>query len=170
MDTLNLAQQWAKAEIFSSKFFIAIAIVFFAASIGFWLLGKSEMAKSYIIPTIVCGSLMLIVGVGLVYNNHSRVKTFAEDYKKDKIEFLNSELERTEKTIAQTDRTIYKILPILIIVAAVLIIFMTALFWRAWCITFIAMLALTLIVDSNSQLRIINYNKDLKTIEHGNLD
>ena len=35
MDILKLANEWAKAEIFSSKFFILFGLVFLAGSIGF---------------------------------------------------------------------------------------------------------------------------------------
>ncbi len=165
MDILSIASQWAKDEIFSSKFFILAAIIFIAISIGFWQLGKSELAKSFTIPTLVCGALLLIIGLGLIYNNHTRLKSFSEAYNSNKIEFVESELERTENTISQTERTIFMIIPIIIIIAALLIIFIDKSIWRATSISIIAMMIVLLLVDSNSHSRIVSYNKALKTID-----
>ena len=53
MDTLKAATDWARAELFSTPFFILFGIVFMVASLGFWQLGKTDMAKAYIIPTLV---------------------------------------------------------------------------------------------------------------------
>lgn len=62
MDILKMATDWAKGEIFSSAFFIIAGVLFVAASIGFWQLGKTDMAKAYIIPTLVAGALLMIIG------------------------------------------------------------------------------------------------------------
>lgn len=165
MDILSIAIQWAKDEIFSSKFFVAFAIIFILSAVGFWQLGKSELAKSFIIPTLVCGVLVLIIGVGLIYNNHTRIEKFTKEYENNKVEFVKSEIERTDKTISETNTTIYLIIPIIIIVATLLIIFIDKSVWRATCITVIAMMIVLLFVDSNSQSRIITYNKTLKSID-----
>ena len=76
MELLKLATEWAKAEVFSTRYFILFAIVFLIASIGFWQLGKTDLAKGYIIPTFVAGILLLIIGSGLNYTNIQRFKQF----------------------------------------------------------------------------------------------
>ncbi len=164
MDILNIATTWAKAEIFSSKFFVAASLLFIALSIGFWLLGKSELARAYIIPIAVCGVLLMVIGVGLIYNNHQRLKSFPIAYKSDKVEFVQTELERTESTIKQTENTIFRWIPAIIIVAALLIIFIDKPTWRAVFISTIAMMIVLLVVDSNSHSRIVSYNKALKSV------
>ena len=73
MELLKLATEWAKAEVFSTRFFILFAIVFLIASVTFWQLGKTDLAKAYIIPTLVAGILLLIIGSGLNYTNIQRV-------------------------------------------------------------------------------------------------
>ncbi len=165
MEILTIAQQWAKEEVFSSRFFILAAILFIAVSIGFWKLGQSELARSYIYPTLICGVLLLIIGVGLVYNDSKRFKTFPEEYKNNPKEFVQSEIDRTEKTANSSHRTIYIIIPILIIVAALLIITIDKPIVRASCITTIAFLSVLLIVDSNAHSRIVEYNKALKKVD-----
>ncbi len=162
MDILGIASQWAKDEIFSSKLFIVAGVIFLIISIGFWQLGKTEIARAYIVPFAVCSALLLIIGGGLTYNNYTRLKAFPEAYNDNRTEFIEAEIERTESTITSTESTIFKWIPILIIAAALLIIFVDKPMWRAACVTAIAFLITLLVVDSNSHSRIVNYDKALK--------
>lgn len=73
MDILKAATDWAKAELFSTPFFMLFGLAFLVASLGFWQLGKTDIARAYIIPTLVAGSLLLIIGVGLFFTNKSRI-------------------------------------------------------------------------------------------------
>ncbi|MFI3331731.1 MAG: hypothetical protein R3Y38_08015 [Rikenellaceae bacterium] len=170
MDILTVATQWAKDEIFSSKLFILAAILFVAIAIGFWQLGKSEIARAYIIPFAVCGALLLIIGGGLTYNNYSRLNSFPKTYSENSNEFIKAEIERTESTITSTEKTIFVWIPILIIVAALLIIFVDKPVWRAACVTTIAFLITLLVVDSNSHSRIVGYDKALKEVQSAELN
>ncbi len=162
MDILGIATQWAKDEIFSSKLFIVAGVIFLIISIGFWQLGKTEIARAYIVPFAVCSGLLLIIGGGLTYNNYTRLKAFPDAYNDNQTEFIASEIERTENTITSTESTIFKWIPILIIAAALLIIFVDKPMWRAACVTTIAFLITLLVVDSNSHSRIVGYDKALK--------
>jgi hypothetical protein len=93
LEILKTAMDWAKAEIFSSSFFIIFGLVFVALSIGFWQLGKTGLAKAYVIPTAVAGVLLLTIGLGLVYTNLTRISSFEEDFNKDAPAFVQSEIE-----------------------------------------------------------------------------
>ena len=66
MELLKLATEWAKAEVFSTRFFILFGLLFIAASFGFLKLGKTDLAKAYIIPMLIAGILLLIIGVHLL--------------------------------------------------------------------------------------------------------
>ncbi len=101
MDVLKLAIEWAKAEVFSTRFFIFFAIGFFIASVGFWQLGKTDLTKAYIIPTLVVGILLLIIGSGTNYANNKRIKQFEKDFNSDETVFYQSEIQRSESTIKQ---------------------------------------------------------------------
>ncbi len=162
MDTLGIALQWAKDEIFSSKLFIVAGAVFIIISIGFWQLGKTDIARAYIVPFAVCSGLLLIIGGGLTYNNYSRLRTVPDAYNENRTEFIASEIERTESTITSTESTIFRWIPTLIIAAALLIIFANKPMWRAASITAILFLITILVVDSNSHARIVDYDKALK--------
>ena len=165
MEVLKLATEWAKDEVFSSKFFILFGILFLVSTIGFWQLGKTEMAKAFIFPTMVAGILLLVIGVGLLFTNKSRLASFETAYNEDPIEFVKSELTRAEKTVEEYQTIVFKVIPFIIIAVALLIVFVDKPLWRAICITTIAMMAVILFVDGNAKARIEAYHKQLELVE-----
>ena len=84
--------------MFSTRFFIYFSIGFLITSVGFWQLGKTNLAKAYVIPTLVAGILLLIIGVGLNYTNIKRIKQFKMDFNNDAKAFYQSEIKRSEST------------------------------------------------------------------------
>ena len=164
MELLKLATEWAKAEVFSTRFFIFFALLFLITSAGFWQLGKTDLAKAYIIPTLVAGILLLIIGSGLYYTNIQRVKQFEKDFNTDASAFYQSEIERSEGTLKEYT-IVFKVIPILIIIAALLILFVNTPTWRAVSITTIAMLTVILLVDGTAHSRIESYLKELKAVD-----
>lgn len=167
MDVLKLAIEWAKAEVLSTRFFIFFAIGFLIASVGFWQLGKTDLAKAYIIPTLVVGILLLIIGSGTNYVNNKRIKQFEKDFYTDETAFYQSEIQRSESTIKQFV-AVFKIVPIVIIIAALLILYVNTPTWRAICITTLSMLMVILFIDGNALSRIENYHKTLKLLDLNN--
>ena len=164
MEIFKLATEWAKAEVFSTRFFIFFAILFLIGSFGFWQLGKTDLAKAYIIPTLVAGLLLMTIGLGLFYTNKSRITQFEKAYNTDAPAFYQSEIERSESTLKEY-AVVFKVIPILIILAALLILFINTPTWRAIGITSIAMLIVILLVDGTAHARIENYHKELKLVE-----
>ena len=165
MDIVKTATTWGKDEVFSSQFFILFALIFIVASIGFWQLGKTEVAKAFIYPSLVAGILLLAVGVGLFFTNKSRMNNFPTAYESDASAFVKSEISRAEKTVAEFKTVVFKAIPIIIIVAALLIIFVDKPIWRAISITTIAMMSVILLVDSNSSKRMEDYQEQLELLE-----
>ncbi|MDC8003866.1 hypothetical protein POV27_07370 [Aureisphaera galaxeae] len=165
MDILKIATQWAEAEVFSSRFFILFGIMFVLATVGFWQLGKTETAKAYIVPTLVAGALLLAVGIGIFFTNKSRVTSFATAYNSNPTEFVKSEITRTEKSMGEYRTIVFKVIPFIIVVAALLIVFIDKPLWRAICITTIAMMVVILLVDSNANSRIEAYHKQLELVD-----
>lgn len=164
MEILKLATEWAKAEVFSARFFIFFALLFLSASIGFWQLGKTEMAKAYVIPALVCGLLLLAVGVGIFFANKSRITSFAEAHQANPTTFVQSELDRTQQSINEYRTIVFKVIPFIIVAACLLIVFLDKPLWRAAAITTIAMMVVILLVDSNAKERIEIYRANLETI------
>ncbi|MEM9326954.1 MAG: hypothetical protein AAGA85_14905 [Bacteroidota bacterium] len=161
MEILKLATDWAKDEVFSSRFFILFGILFLLAAIGFWQLGKTDVAKAYQFPTLIAGLLILAVGLGIYFTNKSRVTSFETAYKADPAAFVQAEIERSEKTIAEFRTIVFKVVPLIIIAAALLLIFFSSPLWRAISVTTIAMMAVILLVDSNANARIKTYHDQL---------
>lgn len=164
MDILKTATDWAKAELFSTPFFVLFGLVFVAASIGFWQLGKTEMARAYIIPTLVAGLLLITIGIGLFYTNKSRISQFETDFHTDTSAFVASETARAEATLKEYNTIVFKAIPVIIIVAALFIIFINTPMWRAISITTIAMLVVILLVDGTAYARMEAYHKTLKLV------
>lgn len=161
MDILKTSLDWARAEVFSSAFFILAGILFLVTSYGFWQAGKSEMARAYIVPTMVAGLLLVTIGVGLVYSNKMRLSAFPQAYQQDARAFVQSEIQRAEKTINEFQTVVFKVIPGIIIVCALLIIFVDKPIWRAGGIVIIAMMAIILLIDSNASARMDGYHEQL---------
>lgn len=167
MELLKLATEWAKSEVFSTRFFIFFALLFLIAGVGFWQLGKTDLAKAYIIPTLVAGVLLMTIGLGLFYTNKSRITQFEKAFNEDAPSFYQSEIERTESTLKEYT-VVFKVIPMLIIIAALIILLINAPTWRAIGITTIAMLMVILWVDGTAHARIEAYHKELKSLHSEN--
>lgn len=166
MDILKVATDWARAEVFSTSFFIIFAIVFLVASLGFWQLGKTDLARAYIIPTLIAGILLMIIGLGLFFTNKSRITQFETAYHNNASAFLDSEIERAEKTLQEYKTVVFKAFPMIIIVAALLIIFINTPTWRAISITTIAMLIVILLIDGTAHARMQTYHEQLVLVKN----
>jgi len=161
MEILKTATDWGKAEVFSTLFFILFAIVFLLPAIGFWQLGKTDVAKAFIYPTLVAGSLLLLMGCGLFFSSKARLANFETEYKQAPAAFIQSEIDRTEKTIKSYQNVALKVFPAIIAVAALLLIFIDKPIWRAISITVIAWMLVVIWVDSNAKARIEAYHQQL---------
>ncbi|WP_343854787.1 hypothetical protein [Algoriphagus jejuensis] len=166
MDILKAATDWAKAELFSTPFFMLFGGVFMAASLGFWQLGKTEMAKAYIIPTLVAGALLLIIGLGLFFTNKSRITQFETMYNADASAFVASELARAEATLTEYKNIVFTAIPLIIAACALVIFLVNSPIWRASMITSIAMLVVILLIDGTAHARIDAYHQHLLSVEN----
>jgi len=165
MDIIKASTDWAKAELFSTPFFILFGIGFLLASFGFWQLGKTEMARAYIIPTLVAGTLLVIIGLGLFFTNKSRLANFPIAHQEDATAFVNSELDRAAATLKEYDTIVFKAIPVLIILCSLIILFMDKPLWRASAITAIAMFIVILLIDGTASARVENYNQQLMSVD-----
>ena len=165
MDILKAATDWAKAEIFSSQFFILFGVIFIVATVGFWQLGKTEVARAYVVPTLVAGMLLLVIGSGLLFSNKSRLSNFPNAYNNDSSAFVEGEIERAENTIKEYLTIVFAAIPVIIIIAALIFVFLDRPIWRAISSTTIAMMVVILLVDNNANARIEAYHEQLVSVE-----
>lgn len=161
MDILKAATEWAKAELVSTPFFALAGMILIAMSIGFWQVGKTDLAKAYIIPTLVAGVLLVIIGAGLFFTNKNRITQFETAYHKNKVAFIDSELTRTEATLKEYNNIVFTAIPIIIAICAAVLFFLSAPGWRASMITTIVMLSIIMLIDGLAHARIAEYNQHL---------
>ena len=166
MELLKLATEWVKAEVFSTRFFIIFGLIFLIGSIGFWQFGKTDLARSYIVPTLVAGILLVIIGSGLLYTNIQRVTQFEKEFTIDTNSFLEAEIARTEATLKEYKTVVFTAIPIIIIIFALLIILINTPIMRAISITTIAMLIVIMLIDGTAHARINTYHNELKELSN----
>lgn len=127
-------------------------------------MGKTDLAKAYIWPTLVAGILLLVVGVGLVISYNWKLNAFSKAFDTDALGALQTELAYSEKVINDY-LTVFKVIPIIIALAALLILFVDKSIWRAIGISTIAIMVIILLIDGTASARIKNYNKQLELAE-----
>ncbi len=160
MDVLKLSTEWAKAEVFSAKICLLLAMLFFLSAFGFGQLGKTATAKAFVWPMLVAGILMVAVSAGLYFANKPRITQFETAYNADAKVLVQKETDRTAKS--QNDLAlVFKVLPLIIIAAALLIIFVNTPLSRAIGITTIALVTVLMFIDSNTNARNTAYHQEL---------
>lgn len=164
MESVKIATEWAKEEIFSSVFFILFGLLFLLGTLGFWHWGKTEQARAFIYPTMVCGILLLTIGIGLVYANQVRLEQFRSTAEGEFSTFVQTEQIRAERTIREYERVVFMIIPLLIAGLALLMVFAKQPLWHAICISTITMMAVILLIDSNASFRMKAYHQKLLSV------
>jgi len=164
MDVLKLSTEWAKAEILSARLVMLFSLLVFLLAAGFWQFGKTGMAKAFIIPSFIMGILIFSVGIGLYLANKPRVIQFPVEYLKNPDVFIKKELARTAKS-AQDFTTVFKVLPAIIIAAAMLIIFLPAAVWRASSVSIILLIGFLMLVDTQTEARNTAYHQALLNVK-----
>jgi hypothetical protein len=160
MEILKLSTDWAKAEVFSAKMAGLLSLLIFLIALGFWQLGKTPMAKAFVWPMFVSGSLLVAVSAGLYFANKPRITQFEAAYKSDANAFTQSEIARTSKSKNEL-ALVFKILPAIAIAAALLVFFSSAPLWRAIGVTTILLMTLLMLIDSNTNARNSAYHEQL---------
>lgn len=161
MDILKTATDWAKDELVSTPFFILAGTLFLAVSFGLWQVGKTDLARAYILPTLIAGSLLVIIGLGLFFTNKTRIEQFKIDHTENPIAFIDAELVRTEATLKEYKNVVFTGIPVIIGICISILYFVHAPVWRATMITSITMLSVILFIDGLAHARISDYNKQL---------
>jgi ABC-2 type transport system permease protein len=160
MDIIKLSTDWARAEVFSAKIVWLFSLVEVLAAIGFWYWGRTAMAKIFPWPLLVMGLFLVAVGAGLYGANKPRISRFENEAQLNPKTFIDTEIQRTAKS--QRDlATVFKILPGIIIIAALVIMLAPGAGWRAISVTIILTAAFLMVVDSNTTARNNDYHTQL---------
>jgi len=157
MDILKQSVSWAEGEVLSAKLTLLYSLLIFIAAIGFWQLGKTQLAKALVVPMFVTGFLIVTIGIGLFYANHKRVTGFRTEYENSPATFIQKEKLRTE-TSMNAYKGVFRFVPALIIAAALLLIFFPAPVCRAIGIAVILLCVSVLVIDGNGDARNTAYH------------
>ena len=161
MDIVKTATDWTRAEMLSSAFFILFGLSFLLASLGFWQLGKTDMARAYVVPMLVAGTLILIIGLGLFLPSHARLTSFPAAYATDAAGFVADEIASADRVLNDYRIAVFRVIPLIIVACALAILFFETPIWRASMITTIAMMAVILVIDTNANARLEGYRGQL---------
>ena len=165
MDILKTATDWTKAEMASSGFFILFGAGFLLTSLGFWHMGKTDVARAYVVPALIAGVLLLAIGLGIFVQSQARVTSFPAAYHSDASQFIASEIARADRVLGDYRIAVFRVIPLIVAVGAVLFMCLQAPIWRASLTVTIAMMAVILIIDANANARLEAYRSTLHEAE-----
>jgi Mg2+/citrate symporter len=160
MDIIKLSTDWARAEVFSAKIVWLFSAIELLTAIGFWYWGRTTMARAFIWPLLVMALFLIAVGAGLYAANHPRIAQFENEYHRDPKAFAETEIQRTAKSQREM-ALVFRILPAIIIVAAIVIMLAPAPIWRTITVSIILTAAFLMVVDSNTEARNDAYHSQL---------
>lgn len=107
---------------------------------------------------------MLTIGIGLYMTNRGRLNDFPVAHDKDPAAFVSAEIERVDRSMNEYQMVVFRVIPGIIVVFALLFIFLPTPTWRAISISTIAMMIVILVIDSNANARITEYGEQLKVL------
>lgn len=162
MDIIKISTDWARAEIFSAKIVWIFSFIIILSAIGFYFLGKTTMAKAFVIPLAVTDFLLTTIGIGLYTANKPRIIQFEKEYQTNSSAFIQKEIERTSKSNSDFE-LVFKVLPILVMIGAALILVSKSPNWQASGITLALLASFLMAVDSNTAARNETYRQQLLT-------
>jgi len=165
MEIIKAAEDWAKAEMVSSIFFMLFGLAYLYASISFWKLGTTQLSKALIIPLLIAGGLLLSAGISFYLSSKSKLADFEKEYNENTSAIVKSEIKRTKSTIKTYQNVALKVFPAIIVVAALVYIFISIPMVRAICIGLIAFLSILILLDSQALKRMKTYHHQLELAE-----
>ncbi|WP_118974917.1 hypothetical protein [Taibaiella koreensis] len=160
MDLLKLSTDWAKAELFSAKIVWLFSVIILLNAAGFSYCGKTVSAKAFVIPLFVSAAFLIAVGIGLYAANKPRIIQFEKQYRADTDSFVKNEIARTTKSKRELEQ-VFKILPAIVILAAILLLLFPSASWRAITVTTMLTAAFLMAVDTHTEARNRAYREQL---------
>jgi len=165
MEVVKAADKWAKGEIASAIAFILYGLSFLLVGLGFCLYGEAALHKALSLPMALAGGLLLGAGLSFYLSNKARLKNFESEYRANPSAVIKAELERTEKTIGTYKNVALKVFPAFVLVAILLLVFVSKPLVKAISIGVIAFFAVLILQDSQALRRMKTYHQQLELIE-----
>lgn len=161
MNIIDISVAWAKGEVFSAKIVALISLFTLVCSLGFYLWGKTEVARAYWLPLTTAGVALVVIAIGLFSANNPRIESFQTQYKASPEAFIKAELERTAKSERDLNTIVFRVLPLIVVACAVGVIFIKGMHWRAWLTVMMVLTSFLMVLDSNTKARNMAYRQQL---------
>ena len=161
MDILEASTDWARAELLSNGLFLLFGTMFVVGGLCLSRQGGTEMARAFVVPTLVAGVLLVILGGGLLFGTWKHLSGFDAAIARDAAGFVAAETARVEATMAQYATAVFSVMPVMTAVFALMIVVLHGPGWRAALITAIVFLGVVMLVDSTARARLAAYKDRL---------
>ena len=153
MDLLKISLEWAKDEVFSARFFILFGFFFVCASFGFWQL-ESRSSQRHLSTPFYLWFFTYDYWHWANLFQYSTFKFFEKAYDADLQAFTATEIERVDKTMAEFELIVFKVIPYIIIFCALIFVLFDQSLSRAICLSIIGMMVVIMLVDAHSYMRL----------------
>lgn len=162
MDLIKAANEWAKAEIVSSMFFMFFGLSYILISIACWKVGNTPLTEALYIPLLIAGGLLLSAGISFYFSNKSKLNNFETEYRANAAALIKAEKSKTESTIKTYQNVALKVFPAIVILAILISLLISNPTVKAICIAIVAFLSVLVILDSQALKRIKTYYQKLQ--------
>lgn len=147
MDFIQQLQLWEKGELLQGKIMIGLGVIFLIGLIAIFR-SQNEFLRGSLIPLGIL--LVILIGYGgyILYSRPVHVQQSIALYETSKDEAIVKEIEKHTNDNKAGKMLIKYIYPSLIIISAVLLLFISNVYYKGMVIGFILLFASTYIIDN----------------------
>jgi len=147
MDFIEYANSWAKSEVTQGRIMIGIGILLLPALYGIFR-SQNELLKGAMIPLSLL--LLVLIGYGsyILYSRPAHVKESIALYEKSKTEAIEAEKIKHINDNKAGKTLIKYVYPVLIIISALSLLFLSSLYYKGMAIGFVLLFASTYVMDN----------------------
>jgi hypothetical protein len=135
---------WEKSE---SVVFLALGLLGIVLGLVFWWYYKSSLLQGAIAPLLFLGLISAIVGGTIFFRTDAQLAALKQTYRQDPGRFFSEEQDRMHKV--NRNWAIYMIIELLIILAAVILLFLAYRrdFWAGFAMAALLMASALMVLD-----------------------
>ena len=147
METLEIVDTYFGWEKSESAVFLALGFLGIGLGLFFWWYHKSSLLQGAIAPLLILGLISGIVGGTIFFRTDAQVAALKQTYQQDSGRFFTEEQVRMHNV--NRNWAIYKIIELVIILAAVILLFLAYRrdFWAGFAMAALLMASALMVLD-----------------------